>query len=58
MFITPAEMRAHLERSGFTDLTLRGFDVVGRRRDGALDVHFNDNTAITYIGAARLEKTA
>lgn len=54
MFITPAEMRRHLECAGFTDLTLRGFDVVGRRRDGALDVHFNDNTAITYIGAARL----
>jgi 2-polyprenyl-6-hydroxyphenyl methylase/3-demethylubiquinone-9 3-methyltransferase len=53
MFITPAEMRTHLAASGFVDLTLRGFDVVGRRRSGALDVHFNDNTAITYIGAAR-----
>jgi 2-polyprenyl-6-hydroxyphenyl methylase/3-demethylubiquinone-9 3-methyltransferase len=53
MFITPAEMRRHLDEAGFGDLTLRGFDVVGRRRDGALDVHFNDNTAITYIGAAR-----
>lgn len=53
MFITPAEMRRHLHETGFGDLTLRGFDVVGRRPDGALDVHFNDNTAITYIGAAR-----
>lgn len=58
MFITPAEMRAHLDDAGFTDLTLRGFDVVGRRRNGALDVHFNDNTAITYIGAARLRMCA
>ncbi len=57
MFITPAEMRAHLTSSGFADLTLRGFDVVGRRRSGALDVHFNDNTAITYIGAARKLET-
>jgi 2-polyprenyl-6-hydroxyphenyl methylase / 3-demethylubiquinone-9 3-methyltransferase len=54
MFVTPAEMHAHLGTAGFSDLTLRGFDVVGRRRDGALEVHFNDNTAITYIGAARL----
>ena len=53
MFITPAEMRSHLAATGFADATLRGFDVVGRRRGGALDVHFNDNTAITYIGAAR-----
>jgi 2-polyprenyl-6-hydroxyphenyl methylase / 3-demethylubiquinone-9 3-methyltransferase len=57
MFITPAEMRAHLASTGFGDLTLRGFDVVGRRRSGALDVHFNDNTAITYIGAARKLET-
>ncbi len=57
MFITPAEMRAHLASTGFDDLTLRGFDVVGRRRSGALDVHFNDNTAITYIGAARKLET-
>ncbi|HEX3132418.1 MAG TPA: bifunctional 2-polyprenyl-6-hydroxyphenol methylase/3-demethylubiquinol 3-O-methyltransferase UbiG [Planctomycetota bacterium] len=57
MFITPAELRTHLAASGFGDLTLRGFDVVGRRRSGALDVHFNDNTAITYIGAARRLET-
>lgn len=53
LFITPAELSGHLTASGFGDPTVRGFDIVGRRRDGALDVHFNDNTAITYIGAAR-----
>lgn len=57
MFITPTEMRAHLSAAGFADPIVRGFDVVGRRRDGALDVHFNDNTAITYIGAARKLET-
>ncbi len=57
MFITPTEMRAYLDSSGFGDLTLRGFDVVGRRRSGELDVHFNDNTAITYIGSARKLET-
>jgi len=56
MFITPTELRAHLAASGFGECALRGFDVVGRHRDGSLQVHFNDNTAITYIGAAqRLE---
>jgi 2-polyprenyl-6-hydroxyphenyl methylase/3-demethylubiquinone-9 3-methyltransferase len=53
MFITPAELRAHLDAAGFAAPTIRGFDIVGRRRDGALVVHFDDNTALTYIGAAR-----
>jgi 2-polyprenyl-6-hydroxyphenyl methylase/3-demethylubiquinone-9 3-methyltransferase len=53
MFITPAEMRRHLDTAGFAEPTIRGFDIVGRRRDGAFDVHFNDNTALTYIGAVQ-----
>ena len=53
LFITPAELSAGLAAAGFCAPLLRGFDVVGRRRDGGLLVHFNDNMALTYIGAAR-----
>lgn len=56
MFITPAEMRRHLAAAGFAEPTLRGFDVVARRRTGELQVHFNDNTAITYIGVAQRQE--
>jgi 2-polyprenyl-6-hydroxyphenyl methylase / 3-demethylubiquinone-9 3-methyltransferase len=56
MFITPAEMHCHLAAAGFVAPILRGFDVVARRRSGELQVHFNDNTAITYIGAAQRQE--
>jgi 2-polyprenyl-6-hydroxyphenyl methylase/3-demethylubiquinone-9 3-methyltransferase len=52
-FIAPAVLRGQLAAAGFAPPLIRGFDIVGRRRDGALVVHFDDNTAIGYIGAAQ-----
>lgn len=57
LFIKPDELISLLERYGFTDIEISGFNIWGRdRKNDALIVQIGGTQQVMYIGKARRQK--
>ncbi|MEO0348565.1 MAG: bifunctional 2-polyprenyl-6-hydroxyphenol methylase/3-demethylubiquinol 3-O-methyltransferase UbiG [Cyanobacteria bacterium P01_A01_bin.15] len=64
-FVTPEELQQLLTQTGFTEITIQGFDLFGRTpqanvsnlvhfwRTGGFRVQFDDDTQVMYVGTAK-----
>ncbi|MEM1242631.1 MAG: bifunctional 2-polyprenyl-6-hydroxyphenol methylase/3-demethylubiquinol 3-O-methyltransferase UbiG [Cyanobacteria bacterium P01_H01_bin.26] len=64
-FVTPGELHQLLAQTGFGEVTIQGFDLLGRTpqaqitnlihfwKTGEFQVQFDDDTRVMYIGTAR-----
>ncbi|MEM9979790.1 MAG: bifunctional 2-polyprenyl-6-hydroxyphenol methylase/3-demethylubiquinol 3-O-methyltransferase UbiG, partial [Cyanobacteria bacterium P01_D01_bin.2] len=64
-FVTPGELHQLLTQTGFGEVTIQGFDLLGRTpqaqitnlihfwKTGEFQVQFDDDTRVMYIGTAR-----
>jgi 2-polyprenyl-6-hydroxyphenyl methylase / 3-demethylubiquinone-9 3-methyltransferase len=64
-FVPPELLHDWLEQSGFSDIQMQGFDLLGRNpaaqvssllyywKTGGFQVHFDDDMGVMYIGSAR-----
>ncbi len=55
MFITPSQMTGYLEKEGFTNIELAGFDVKGiDSKNKSIIAEINENLSVMYLGKAEL----